>query len=314
MFNSVGRIHLLLLLSAISDARAFGIIWLSRGVAAFTLHASSKRKSFSHHSQIHSLYDDHDGQDCEPASDRQGSGSNVQRFDKSNSSRRSFMKSVSISFAGIVSSGPFAAMLRLPQLPLSPVTHDTNLFYNNKVANAVGLVTFPCPKGSLSNTYHVMRAGQSLLEEKNILSTNPLFLTNRDDALTTKGVIQVEDACADMMLKDINPSVVKYSLASKCIDTANIVATRMMVGRNRIIPEFTFMDPRGVGVWDGGSNEAAIWALDYLEAGVEGRSGRPPPNDDGTANETLHEQMIRLRQLMSSEYTLCMYYVKRTGY
>lgn len=100
------------------------------------------------------------------------------------------------------------------------------------------------------------------------------------------------------------------------------------------------MDPRGVGVWDGGSNEAAIWALDYLEAGVEGRvrqyfsfydtiliafqlltfsvtsrqSGRPPPNDDGTANETLHEQMIRLRQLMSSEYTLCMYYVKRTGY
>lgn len=31
------------------------------------------------------------------------------------------------------------------------------------------------------------------------------------------------------------------------------------------------MDPRGVGVWDGGSNEAAIWALDYLEAGVEGR-------------------------------------------
>ncbi len=31
------------------------------------------------------------------------------------------------------------------------------------------------------------------------------------------------------------------------------------------------MDPRGVGIWDGGSNEAAIWALDYLEAGVEGR-------------------------------------------
>lgn len=56
-----------------------------------------------------------------------------------------------------------------------------------------------------------------------------IFSTNRDDALTTKGVIQVEDACADMMLKDINPSVVKYSLASKCIDTANIVATRMMV-------------------------------------------------------------------------------------
>lgn len=62
-----------------------------------------------------------------------------------------------------------------------------------------------------------------------LVSDEYIFSTNRDDALTTKGVIQVEDACADMMLKDINPSVVKYSLASKCIDTANIVATRMMV-------------------------------------------------------------------------------------
>ena len=44
-----------------------------------------------------------------------------------------------------------------------------------------------------------------------------------------------------MMLKDINPSVVKYSLAAKSIDSANIVATTMMVGRNRIVPEFTFM-------------------------------------------------------------------------
>lgn len=44
-----------------------------------------------------------------------------------------------------------------------------------------------------------------------------------------------------MMSKGINPSVVKYSLASKCIDSANVLATRMMVGRNRIVPEFTFM-------------------------------------------------------------------------
>ena len=95
--------------------------------------------------------------------------------------------------------------------------------------------------------------------------------TNRDDALTTLGVIQIENACAEMIAKCIKPSVVKYRLASKCIDTANIVATRMMIGRNRIVPEFTFMDPRGAGSWDGGCTEAAIWALDNAEAGVEGR-------------------------------------------
>ncbi|KAL3781940.1 hypothetical protein ACHAWO_002660 [Cyclotella atomus] len=203
-------------------------------------------------------------------------------------SRRSFMKSASLSIAGVMSAGPLAASL--PR---------ENFISTNNAANAMGLVTFPCPEGSLMNEYHIMRAGQSLLEEQGILSTNQLFLTNRDDALTTLGVIQMEDACADMMAKGINPSVVKYSLASKCIDSANIVATRMMIGRNRIIPEFTFMDPRGVGIWDQGPNEAAIWALDNAEAGIDGRAGRPPANDDGTANETLYEQMIRLRQLMS---------------
>jgi hypothetical protein len=31
------------------------------------------------------------------------------------------------------------------------------------------------------------------------------------------------------------------------------------------------MDPRGVGIWDQGPNEAAIWALDNAEAGIDGR-------------------------------------------
>ena len=62
------------------------------------------------------------------------------------------------------------------------------------------------------------------------------------------------------------------------------------------------MDQRGVGLWDGkslDSTEAAVWAMDSAEAGEEGRGGKPPQNDDGTANETLFEQVTRLRQLMS---------------
>ena len=41
--------------------------------------------------------------------------------------------------------------------------------------NARGLVQVPC-NYDLANTYHFLRAGQSLLEEEDILSTNPLFL------------------------------------------------------------------------------------------------------------------------------------------
>lgn len=33
----------------------------------------------------------------------------------------------------------------------------------------------------------------------------------------------------DMMMKDINPSVVKYSLAAKSMDTANMIANEMQV-------------------------------------------------------------------------------------
>ena len=126
----------------------------------------------------------------------------------SNISRRSF----GITVAGIVSSGPFATLLP-------------------KRANAMGLVQFPCPKGELANTYHILRAGQSLMEAQDILCTNALFLTNHEDALSELGVVQVEQACEEMRVRGINPSVVKYSLASKCIDSANIVATNLLVGR-----------------------------------------------------------------------------------
>ena len=164
-----------------------------------------------------------------------------------------------------------------------------------------------------------------------MFSTNPLFMTNRDDALTPIGMAQVEEVCNKMLSLDINPSVVKYSLASKCLDTVNIIANTMMIGRNRIVPEFTFMvssivscirafrayayiyaltlntyiyyqDGRGAGFFDGKpleSAEPALWAMDNQEAGNEGRDGAPPPTDDGTGNETLQDQVIRLRQLIS---------------
>ena len=94
-----------------------------------------------------------------------------------------------------------------------------------------GLVQFPCDY-KLMNTYHIMRAGESILEGQDILSTNPLFLTNREDALSSVGKEQVEAACLDMAKRDVNPSVVKYSLAAKAIDTANIIASELQVNTN----------------------------------------------------------------------------------
>jgi len=79
------------------------------------------------------------------------------------------------------------------------------------------------------------------------------------------------------------------------------------IGRDRLLPEYTFLDPRAVGYWDmspRNTTEAAVWAMDVDEAGPYGSEARPPANDDGTPNETLEDQATRLRQLISVLETL----------
>jgi broad specificity phosphatase PhoE len=138
---------------------------------------------------------------------------------------------------------------------------------------AMGLMQFPC-KGELSNTYYFMRAGQNMMEADDIWSTNPLFLTNREAALSLEGMEQVEAVCQFLKEQGILPSVVRYSLAASAMDTANIIGRELKVGRDRLVPEFNYMDPRAVGKWDMltlSSTEAAVWAMDADEAGAEGR-------------------------------------------
>lgn len=171
-----------------------------------------------------------------PISQLLASKSDANREDDENlrvSSRRKLLHEAGVLVAGSVSSGPFLSFF-------SSFSNDQD--YSK--AGAMGLVHFPCPQGVLMNKYHLMRAGESGLEQQNLLSTNPLFLTNTEDGLTALGLMQVEDACSQLLANNVNPSVIKYSLASKCIDTANAVANTLLVGRNRIVPEFTFMDPR----------------------------------------------------------------------
>ena len=125
-------------------------------------------------------------------------------------------------------------------------------------------------------------------------------LQNREDALSPAGQEQVVAACAQLQRDP--PTVVKYSLAASCIDAANIVGRELRLGRDRLVPEFTFLDPRAVGGWDMTDKEktlSAVWALDADEAGRDGLGGRPPPNEDGTPHEVLADQAIRLRQVLS---------------
>jgi hypothetical protein len=140
------------------------------------------------------------------------------------SSRRSFVRSGFISLS-------------------TAITGSTLL---GRKAGARGLVTFPCNE-RLLNTYHFMRAGSSLLEVEDVWSTNPLFLTNREAALSEQGENEVRRACNLLKRTGITPTIVRYSLAASSIDTANIVGEEFKIGRDRLVPEFNYMDPRAIG-------------------------------------------------------------------
>ena len=155
---------------------------------------------------------------------------------------------------------------------LGSILAGTSFLLPPATAQARGLVQFPCAE--LGNTYHFIRAGESLMEEENVWSTNPLFLTNRDSALSEEGIRQVEATCEYLKEQDINPTIVMYSLAASSMDTANIIGRELRLGRDRLVPEFTYLDPRAIGIWDCGalsSTEAAVWAMDNDEAGAYGR-------------------------------------------
>ncbi|KAL7470284.1 hypothetical protein ACHAXS_010512, partial [Conticribra weissflogii] len=168
-------------------------------------------------------------------------------------------------------------------------------------ANARGLVLFPC-REPLLNSYHFMRAGASLLEVEDVWSTNPLFLTNREAALSELGERQVLESCKFLKETGSSPTVVRYSLAAASVDSANKIGDELKIGRDRLVPEFNYLDPRAIGGWDFAAlnaTEEAVWALDADEAGPSGRGGKPPPNEDGTPAETLSDQVVRLTNLMS---------------
>jgi broad specificity phosphatase PhoE len=113
----------------------------------------------------------------------------------------------------------------------------------------------------------------------------------------------VVEACRQMQLDEKRlPTLVKYSLAASCIDTAMIVGQELKLGTDRIVPEFTFLDPRGIGDWDMSSRETtmpALWAMDNDEAGTDGLYALPPSSEDGTPHEVLADQAVRLRQILS---------------
>ena len=79
---------------------------------------------------------------------------------------------------------------------------------------AAALLQFPCP--TLKNRYHFMRAGLSELEADDLIASNALFLTNRENALVDSPQARqpILEACRIMRQAGQTPTVAYHSLAA----------------------------------------------------------------------------------------------------
>eukprot|EP00878_Enallax_costatus_P029797 GHUV01032354.1.p1 GENE.GHUV01032354.1~~GHUV01032354.1.p1 ORF type:complete len:196 (+),score=38.97 GHUV01032354.1:435-1022(+) len=87
------------------------------------------------------------------------------------------------------------------------------------------------------------------------------------------------------------------SITQNAYQTAEIIAGLLSVGRSRIVPEYSFLDARGVGALDGLRVATAyqqVFEGDQLDA-----NWKPPKGYDGTPNESAADVLTRMRQVMS---------------
>jgi broad specificity phosphatase PhoE len=105
-------------------------------------------------------------------------------------------------------------------------------------------------------------------------------------------------AAAEISKTEFLPTFIWASNTERAYETAAIVAKEIGLGQNRIVPEYSFLDARSVGLYEGKSDNA--WIDIHANDEELGVKYRPPPNTDGTPTESVNDVLIRSNQLVST--------------
>ena len=121
------------------------------------------------------------------------------------------------------------------------------------IAVARGLVRFPC-RTSLSNVYHFLRSGSSLLEVENVWSTNPLFLRVSGRSLPdmryaicrwlsfSYPLFRVGTGCECGKLRRRHPHGRAVQSRGRVRGHHRHRRGGSRIGRDRLVPEFNYMN------------------------------------------------------------------------
>ncbi|KAG5179958.1 hypothetical protein JKP88DRAFT_71705 [Tribonema minus] len=178
------------------------------------------------------------------------------------------------------------------------------------VAVGVSLASYPEPAEAslvmspplrLNNRYFLMRSGQSFADAAGQIQTHPIYKLHMSNGLTELGRRQAEKAAESLSGlgagQDNRGVIIYHDISARCLETANVLCDCMEIGRERVVPEYAFLEPRGMGLWESGNVTAILPAL--YRADAQDPTWRPPPNDDGTLSESVLDVLVRGRQLMS---------------
>lgn len=183
-------------------------------------------------------------------------------------------------------SGSLLATIISPSELVAPA-HATN-----------GLRIFPLTE-PLGNSYYFMRACETVSDKLNVINSNPVNkLSLKMHSLTPDGVDQAVLASSALIKAGVGSGAwIWPSVTISAFETAEILASRLRVRREQLVPEFSFLDMRGVGLLEGGKVNEVRNVI--KENDQRDTNWRPPAGEDGTPNDSTEDVFVRVRQLLA---------------
>uniref|UniRef100_A0A7S2ZUZ5 Twin-arginine translocation signal domain-containing protein n=1 Tax=Rhodosorus marinus TaxID=101924 RepID=A0A7S2ZUZ5_9RHOD len=176
----------------------------------------------------------------------------------------------------------------------------------SKPAEARGLVLLPL-QSPLENSYYFMRAGESKYDALGVIKSNPVEKLLVENGLTEKGHYQAVHAADKLEKSNIGPFGdrefwIWTGTEAKASETAEILMTRLNMRRENVVPEYSYLDCRGMGVYEGVEAKKALPVIRSMDE--TDHYLRMDLGEDGTPNESIHDVFLRMRQLISKTETM----------
>lgn len=155
-----------------------------------------------------------------------------------------------------------------------------------KRSDATGLKQFPLTE-PLQNQYYFLRAGESTADAEGMVWTNPVDKLSVHNGLTRRGEDQMMGAAKTLADWGVGPAGdrelwVWSAVACKATQSAELLLFRMNLRRENVVPEYAFLDARGMGALEG-EKEAVLDGLVHAND-AQDPLWRMEVGEDGTPN------------------------------